>query len=671
MLHTLKSTETVFMLLGGVVIGALGGYASVGFVRLIDLIQNLVWNGQLTPAQLLHSVPWYLIILLPATGIVLTALFLRFFTPEYAGQGVPQVMEANVVNGGIIHPKAGAAKTVGSAVTIGFGGSVGREGPMVFIGSAIGSLFGQFTQVSSRKMKTFVGCGAASGIAATFNAPIAGALFAVEIIIGDFGVAQFSPIVVASVVATLISHFYLGNTHIFDLQQYLPMQAWELLSYSFLGIATGAIAILFIKVLFGLQDRMQAIRIPFYLKALLGGISVGIMGLILPYVLGNGYPSISLALNGELVWYIALILIFWKILATSLTISAGGSGGIFAPSIFIGAMTGLFVGRLIQFILPAVEIMPGAYALVGMAGLVGAGTHAPLTAILMILELTNEYQIILPVMLTTTIATVFARIVNKESIYTTTLVRKGLDVEGGRDINVLRALPVKTAMRTTVEKVSQNTTLDHLMDLMAASQHSVFFVTNTEGRITGYVTLNDLRKLIRDADVLSHLVIAGDIAHPVAFDLHENDSLDQAMGLFATEGIDELPVLMDDEEGTLYATLWRQDVIETYNREIFRRDMASELAEKIVSHTLTPQPVQIVSGFSILEREVPKFLIGKTIRGAHVRERFNIEIILVKSVNITTSQVKEMMPGADYRFQSTDTILIFGETTKIRHFASL
>lgn len=659
------------MLLGGVIIGALGGYASVGFVKLLDLIQHLVWKDQLSPRQLMDVVSWHWIILLPALGILLTVLFLRYFAPESAGPGVPQVMEANVINGGVIHPKAGVAKTIGSALTIGFGGSVGREGPMVFIGSAIGSLFGQFTQVSSRKLKTFVGCGAASGIAATFNAPIAGALFAVEIIIGDFGVAQFGPIVVASVVATMISHFYLGNSHVFDLQQYIPMQGWEFVSYSVLGLAAGMVAILFMKTLFKMQDEFEQIQIPFYIKAVIGGITVGVMGLILPYVLGNGYPSISLALNSELVWWVALILVFWKILATSLTINSGGSGGIFAPSIFIGAMTGLAVGQLIQILFPSVEIMPGAYALVGMAGVVGAGTHAPLTAILMIIELTNEYQIILPVMLTTTIATVFARILSKESIYTTALVRKGLDVEGGRDINVLRSLPVKSAMRTTLEKVSQNTTLSHLMDLMSVSQHSVFFITSREEKIIGYVTLNDLRKLIRDAEVLSHLVIAGDIAHPIQFSLHEDDSLDQAMGLFAQEGIDELPVLTSDDAECPSATLWRQDVIETYNREIFRRDMASELAEKIVSHDLTPQPVQIVAGFSILEREVPKFLIGKTIRGSHIREQYGIEIILVKSENKITGKTEETMPSAGYRLRSEDSILIFGETVKIRHFASL
>jgi CIC family chloride channel protein len=289
----------------------------------------------------------------------------------------------------------------------------------------------------------------------------------------------------------------------------------------------------------------------------------------------------------------------------------------------------------------------------------------------MILELTNEYQIILPVMLTTTIATVFARVLGKESIYTTALVRKGLDVEGGRDINVLRSLPVKTAMRTSLERVSQNTTLSDLMDLMSASQHSVFFITDRPENVIGYVTLNDLRKLIRDADVLSHLVIAGDIAHPVQFSLHEDDSLDRAMGLFAQEGIDELSVITSGDSAGPSATLWRQDVIEIYNREIFRRDMASELAEKIVSHDLTPQPVQIVSGFSILEREVPRFLVGKTIRGSHIRDQYGIEIILVKSKNEITGATEESMPSAGYRLQSQDSILIFGETVKIRHFASL
>ncbi len=660
------------MLFGGVVIGIFGGYGSVGFIWLLNTIEGVLWGSDLNPLQVIAEVPWYYILLFPALGLIGTASIVRYFAPEAKGHGVPEVMEAAVIRGGVIRPRVVLVKSLASALNIGTGGSVGREGPMVQIGSSIGSFFGQITQVSSRRMKTFVGCGAASGIAATFNAPIAGALFAVEIIIGDFGLAHFSPIVVSSVMATVISHKYLGVSHTFDLPVYRLVSAWELIPYALLGIITGLVALLFVRALYDTEDFLEQIKIPFYAKAAIGGLLVGLMGLLFPQVLGNGYPSISLMLENEIVWQLGLVLIFWKLAATCLTLGAGGSGGVFAPSLFLGAMTGGVLGTWMHQLFPNITATPGAYALVGMAGVVGAATHAPLTAILIIFELTNEYQIMLPVMLTTIVATVFAMMLKKESIYTLKLIRRGVDIAGGRDINILRNLPVRSAMRRTMERVRETTTLRELMDLMADSQHSVFFTVDKSDQLLGYITLNDLRRLIQETDVLSHLVIAGDIAHPLGFTLRESDTLARAMELFAQEGIDELPVASDSDHLAISATLWRQDVIEAYNREIFRRNMASELATKLRTHEFSPQPVEIVTGFSILERDVPKSLVNKTIRGSHLRDRFGVQVILVHQRGDSgTEGVREIMPDANYRLKETDTVLVFGETLHVGRFGRL
>lgn len=659
------------MLLGGLVIAVLGGYGSVGFKWLLNTVQDVVWGGWVDPVLLVEKYAWYWILLIPAVGILGAAIVVKYLAPEAQGRGVAEVMENVAVKGGIIRPRVVIVKTLASVFSIASGGSVGREGPMVQIGATLGSVFGQVTQVTTRKMKTFVGCGAAAGIAATFNAPIAGTLFALEIILGDFGVAQFSPIVVSAVVGTVISHQHLEAFSGFDVPAYHLVSPWELIPYAILGLITGLVAIAFIKTLYKTEDIFNKYPVPFYGKAFLGGLAVGAMALVFPQVLGNGYEAINSVFLDGIVWKVALVLIAWKILATSITLSAGASGGIFAPSLFLGAMTGGVIGGIVHTLFPEITASPGAYALVGMAGVVGAATHAPLTAILIIFELTNEYQIILPVMLTTIIATVFAMALNRESIYTLKLVRRGVNINQGRDLNVLRQLPVNSAMRRTVERVHDSTTLRELMDLMSNSQHTVFFTVNNEDKLTGYVTLNDLRKLMQEADILSHLVIAGDIAHPVEYVLKPDDTLDRAMELFVQEGIDELPVVDNDDVFDPVGTLWRQDVIEAYNREIFRRDMPSAMASKLTSSRSSAEPVEILTGFSILEREVPKFLAGQTIRSTHLRDKYGVDIILVLEKDTGKDSAREVMPHAGYRLHPQDSVLVFGETENIRKFARL
>ena len=670
-LNRLKLSEQLFMLLGGVIIGLLGGYGSVGFKWAVKQLQDLAWGNWTDPVVLVPQFQWYWILLIPAVGILLAAIFVKYFAPEAKGHGVPEVMENVAMRGGIIRPRVMVIKLLASAVSIASGGSVGREGPMVQIGATVGSVFGQITQVTTRKMKTFVGCGAAAGIAATFNAPIAGTLFALEIILGDFGLAQFSPIVVSAVMGTVISHQYVEEFGGFSVPPYNLVSPWEFIPYVVLGLVTGLVAVAFIRTLYKTEDIFENAPVPFWLRAIVGGGLVGAMALVSPEIMGNGYESINRLLLGDVVWKIALVLVIWKILATSITLSAGGSGGVFAPSLFLGAMTGGFVGSLAHTLFPAITASPGAYALVGMAGVVGAATHAPLTAILIIFELTNNYQIILPVMFTTIIATVFAMKLNRESIYSLKLIRRGIDINKGRDLNILRSLPISSAMRRTVERVNQNTTLRELMNLMADSQHTVFFVVDNTEKLQGYITLNDLRKIMQDADILSHLVIAGDIAHPIKITLTADETLDHAMDVFGQEGIDELPIVSGDKEKKVQGTLWRQDVIEAYNREIFRQDMASEMASKLTTSRSSAEPIEIVTGFSILEREVPRFLAGRTIRSTHLRDKYGVEIILVKRVDPESQSPTEIMPHAEYRLRNRDTVLVFGETNDIRKFAQL
>ena len=325
-----------------VIIGVLGGYGAVLFRLAIQSFQKLFYSSGAEFLLIADQIPWWLKLIVPMVGGAIVGPIIYFFAREAKGHGVPEVMEAVAIHGGYIRPRVSAAKIIASAISIGCGGSVGREGPIVQIGSSVGSTVGQILKVSQDRMRTLVGCGAAAGIAATFNAPIAGVLFSVEILLGEFGVSTFSPIVLSSVTATTISRHYFGDFPAFEFPGYEMVSAWELFFYAGLGVVAGLVAVLFVITLYKTEDLFDAIPIPEYIKPILGGLIMGATIIFLPQTFGVGYGSINQALNNQALWWMMLILIFAKISATSITIGGGMSGGIFAPSLFIGAMTGDF-----------------------------------------------------------------------------------------------------------------------------------------------------------------------------------------------------------------------------------------------------------------------------------------------------------------------------------------
>jgi CIC family chloride channel protein len=451
----IKTNEHTIMAVLAIFVGLAGGFGAVGFRYLINFFQTVAYGS---PSELLHVVqalPWYHKVWIPALGGAVVGPLVYFLAREAKGHGVPEVMEAVVLRGGLIRKRVVLVKTLASAICIGTGGSVGREGPIVQIGSAIGSSIGQLLNVSAERMRTLVGCGAAAGIAATFNAPIAGSMFALEIILGEFGIATFSPIVISSVVATAISRHFLGDTPAFIVPAYELVSAWELPIYMVLGLFCAVVGVAFIKTLYKLEDVFEDLKFPGYLKAVLGGLILGASGLLVPQILGVGYGAIDLALIQKYSWWLLLVLVAGKILATSITIGSGGSGGVFAPSLFLGAMAGSFFGMVVHALFPGVTASPGAYSIVGMGAVVSATTHGPMAAILILFEMTGSYTIILPLMLSCIIGTIAAGQLFRESIYTLKMIRKGIDIRAGKEVNVLRSMYVKDVMNSGVETVPE------------------------------------------------------------------------------------------------------------------------------------------------------------------------------------------------------------------------
>ncbi len=571
-LRELRTNEHTIMAMLAVVVGLAGGFGAVGFRYLIDFFQTLAYGSSEELLDVVLSLSWYMKVWVPAAGGLVVGPLVYFFAREAKGHGVPEVMEAVALKGGVIRKRVVFVKTLASAISISTGGSVGREGPIVQIGSAIGSTLGQLLKVSQDRMRTLVGCGAAAGIAATFNAPIAGSMFALEVILGEFGLATFSPIVISSVVATAVSRAFLGDIPAFIVPAYELVSVWEFPLYLVLGIFCAVVGVTFTKVLYRIEDLFDDFKFPEYLKAIVGGMILGAGGLFFPQVLGVGYGGIDLALMQKLAGWLLLVLIAVKILATSITIGSGGSGGIFAPSLFLGVMAGGFFGAVVHQLFPTVTASPGAYSIVGMGAVVSATTHGPLSAMLILFEMTGNYKIILPLMLSCIVATIFAGQLMKESIYTLKLVRRGIDIREGKEVNVLKSMFVKDVMNRHVETVSESSALTEMTDLISKSKFNSFPVLNAENKLVGILSFNDYSEALFDED-LKDLVVAKDLASENVVTVLADDDLYTALGKISRKDFSTMPVVSPDDPTNLVGIVTRRDIIGAYEKAVLKKSL--------------------------------------------------------------------------------------------------
>ena len=573
-LKPLGASEQTTMAFFALIVGIAAGLGAVGFRYLIGFFQHLAFGSTDELLWILLELPWYRYIWVPAVGGLVVGPMIYFFAREAKGHGVPEVMESVALRGGVIRKRVVAIKTLASAISIGVGGSVGREGPIVQIGSAIGSAIGQLLNVSPGRLRTLVGCGAAAGIAATFNAPIAGVMFALEVILGDFGLATFSPIVISSVTATAISRAFLGDFPAFFVPPYSLVSAWEFPLYLLLGALCAGVGVTFTRVLYKTEDMFNAFPIPEYLKAFVGGIIMGCTALVFPHVLGVGYGGIDMALMQHLGWFIMLALVLVKILATSLTIGSGLSGGIFASSLFIGAMAGGAFGSLVHPLLPACTASPGAYAIVGMAAVVSATTHGPLTAILILFEMTGDYKIILPLMITCIVSCLLAGRLFRESIYSMKLARRGIDIRAGREVNILKGIKVRDVMNPEVETVTREMNVESLTNTITKSKFNSFPVLDERGCLSGILSYQDYSEVLFNPD-LKDLVVAGDIASSPVMSVTTEDNLHHAMELFTRRDFSIIPVVDPADRCRLAGVLTRRDIIGAYDKAVIKQSVLS------------------------------------------------------------------------------------------------
>ena len=501
------------LLVMALIVGATTGLGAAGFRILIGWL-TMLFTGQVDYSVANHASnpwvpqlgPWFLLFV-PVIGGLLYGPLVERFAPEARGHGVPEVMVAIAEQGARIRPRVAVIKAVASAICIAAGGSVGREGPVVQVGSAIGSTTGQVLGIPESRLRILVACGAAGGISATFNAPIAGVMFGLELILRDFQAQSFGVVVLSSVLANAVAASILGGTAFLTLPPFALVSPWELLVYAGLGLVAAFVGIAFVRVLYAFEDFSDRIwRGPLWLRPAAGGFLLGGLLLALPEMYGVGHAVLERAIGGEYVLWFLLLLLAGKILATSVTIAIGGSGGVFAPSLFIGAMLGTAYGQVMHRFFPSITGDPGAYGLVGMGALFAAAARAPITSVIIILELTSEYSTIPPLLFSVAVATAVSAFLSKETIYTLKLHLRGIELGKPRGPTLMEVLKVGDAMEAVPEALTPGLGMGEVMERLR--QSDALPLIDADGKYEGTVTAAEVERAIRedtfDPDLRTH-----------------------------------------------------------------------------------------------------------------------------------------------------------------------
>jgi CIC family chloride channel protein len=606
LLDHLSPREGLVLLVMAIVVGVATGLAAVLFIRLIALIQLFLYGGA---EKILPALGRLWIILVPVIGGLMVGPIIARFAVEAKGHGVPEVMQALILRGGRIRPRVAVAKIIASALCIGSGGSAGREGPIVQVGSALGSSIGQWLHLSDERIKNLVACGAAAGIAATFNAPIAGVVFAIEVLLSELQVAVFGNVVVSAVAASIVSQIFLGARPAFEIPGYVMHSPWEILLYVFLGLLSALVGIFFIRLLYYTEDVFDRLAIPLWLKPATGALLLGILAFCYPYVgtisyisvedmtlglpitenyphiFGSGFLFLEEVLQGRAPFFLLFLLIFLKPLATSFTLGSGNSGGVFAPSLFTGAMLGGSFGFLAMHLFPDLTIEIGAYALVGMAAVFSAAARAPLTSMLIVFEMSNDYRLILPLMTAGMIASTFAQWLHSDSIYSLKLTKRGIRFEQGRDMDIMQTVQVEEVMNKSPITVLKE---QSLADLFAAFQETHlggFPVLENNRELYGMVTIQDMERTIQEMERTLHRkevnlkdLRVWDVASPDPVTVFPDDPIWLAIRKMAPRDLARLPVVARNNPVQFLGLISRSDIVRAYNVGLMRKQK-DELAQ--------------------------------------------------------------------------------------------
>jgi len=571
-------SDNNFILIVASVIGLTAGLAAVTLKSTVHYVQQLLQqNIDVTRIN-------YLYIVYPVIGILLTVLVRKFVVRDTPGHGITRILRAISKSSSRIRKRYMMSNMLKSAITVGFGGSVGLEAPIVVTGSAIGSNFGQFVHLDYKKRTLLIGCGAAGAISAIFNSPIAGVIFAIEVILTEVKISKFIPILIASVSGQLVSIVLLGEDILFSFKLVDTFSARDTPWYILLGIASGMASLYFIRITYLVEGAVENIRNQ-YGRAIFGGLALALIIFVFPPIYGEGYESIKSLLQGNEVKFLSgsffygladqelivigilLLVILAKPFATALTLGSGGSGGVFAPSLFMGGVTGFLFSRVVQFILPSSNISASNFTLVGMCGVMSGVLHAPLTAIFLIAEITSGYMLFVPLMLVSAISFTTISYFEKHSIYTKNLIEKGDLIQYDSDLIVLSLIDLKKIVEKDLLTIHPDAKLQELVGLVKKSKRNIFPVVNDRNELEGIVTLDHIREIMFDPEKQANVVVKTIMQKPPAY-LNPQEKMQSVMNKFELTQAWNLPVI---DNGKYLGFISKSRIFNAYRKKLIRQ----------------------------------------------------------------------------------------------------
>jgi CIC family chloride channel protein len=569
-LRRLIANDHLILVVLAMVVGTVSGGAVIGFREAISFIQLMLYgSGSERLFSSANALPWWQILLVPMAGGMVVGIMVHFLLPKKRPEGIADVIEASAQHGGRMSSRIGVATAMVSAVSIGSGASIGREGPAVHLGASLAGWIGRRLHLSRSLTRTLLGCGVAAAVAASFNAPIAGTLFASEVVIGHYALRAFAPIVIASVAGTALSRAWFGDFPAFALSEIPLASFWEFPAFVGLGLTSGLVAIIFMHSIVLSQRLSQSTPLPLWLKPAVAGLMVGLCGLAFPEVMGVGYGVTESALLVEIPLIMLLAIAAAKIFATAISIGWGFGGGVFSPSIVIGALTGGAYGIFATSLLPEYSSGPAAYTLVGMGAVAAAVLGAPISTTLIIFEMTGDYALMLGVMVAVVIASEITEQVYGRSFFTMQLKQRGIDLRGGFEAEIMHTTRIGEVLKTDSELVSPDVGLPDLRVMLQKSKIGELYVVRDNGVLFGTITLADLSDVAFD-DVIDDLLCAGDVARPQPPVLCEDDDLEAALAMLAETEEDRIAVVEDRDSYIFRGYVTHADVVAAYNKALLK-----------------------------------------------------------------------------------------------------
>jgi chloride channel protein, CIC family len=650
--------EYVQLILLSVIVGVLGALGNFGFRALIEFFTWLFQQVQWTALGIERG--GYYRLLIPVvlmSGGVLIMLVDRVFPEDVLGYGFPQFLEQINLGNPRIKRRWMFVKAIGASLSLGCGASVGREGPIAQIGGAIGSAVARLRNLSPDRVKVLVAAGAGAGIATTFNAPIGGLMFAQEIVLlGHAELANLTLLIIATTSAVVASRALHSNDSVFVVPQFQLRSYWEMFTYGVMGVALGLMGAAFIRFFHFTAGRFRKMQVSDWVKIQLGLALVGAIAIGWPDNLSDGYPVINRAMAGEFGLATLAALTVTKFVGSSVSLGCGVPGGVFGPIFFIGTMAGGTFQRLSAMLLPHLTGPRGSYSLVGLGAFLAATTHAPLTALFLLFEMTQGYEIALPAMIATVTALVVARAIETESIDTYRLAREGKTLQISQERLALAQIPVSAVMTKEVALLHENAALADILQVAGETSQSTLPVISSDGGLSGLIVTRDLLGLLAGGRDLGPLINAFDIAEANCAEILATENLFSASQMMEHEGIDELPVVERRYGGKFLGLVTRQHIVQALNR----------VTASVGSIATRDEPIYWASGYRVTRLEIPQAAAGKTIRELDPRARFSVTVLALRSVKDPDAGFTPITP--DGTLNAGDLIITAGRPGDIRKF---